>query len=391
MFHYRCVYRDAAGKKHREEHFARSIDQLRGRLRSQGFYPVSIREMQGRNKNGKKMGIKDAQVFAEGLSMLLSSGHTLKDAMPLMRHFSSRKSFQCAVAEIASELEKGKSFHQAVKEGKMRFPEGFANLSAIGEQSGSLSRAMGHLSVYYKRIRKLRSKLGTSMIYPCFVLMAALIAGVFLGVYVQPKIIAMLRDLSPETLENMSNHPLALPVWSVLIMFASSLIMVRILFRKRWKAHSGSWWMKFPLLGKFLIEWNLMNWSFAMELLCSQQLVMDRCLREASHTVSNPFLQTKCRELADAVANGEYLSEALRKESLFPVLLSQWILIGENTGRSEEAFMKLRDYFEDRVSHSIDIATQLVEPFVILLIGIVVIYAVLRFIVPLFQLMGGVI
>ncbi len=388
MARFRCVYRDSSGKKHQDIQFAPSPSQLRNKLLASGSYPLSIVEVD-KKEAGKKMKLNDVQIFAEALALLLSGGHTLKESIPLLRRFHPSPSFQNAVDEIAGELEKGQSFHQALEEGRLRFPREFISLAAIGERSGSLAPVMRHLGLYYKRIRSLRGKLGTASIYPALVVFVALAASVFLILVVRPRIIEMMRMLSVNAEELSSSSSMHLPAGLIIASGVLVFILIRYFIFKGNKNRAVLWPLKLPFIGRFIIEWNLMSWSFAMELLLSEHLVMDKALIEAADTVANRYLRKCCIAMADKVAKGESLSEVLQKEELFPPLVAQWLIIGENTGNSQDVFVNLREYFEERVSSSIDVAAQLIEPLIILLIGILIIIAVARFLLPFFQMMGG--
>ena len=132
-----------------------------------------------------------------------------------------------------------------------------------------------------------------------------------------------------------------------------------------------------------------MGWTFALEMLVGQGLSMDKALDEAAGAVGHRFLQQKMRALAGEVGKGDSLSDLLARDNMIPPVLAGWLRIGERTGQVQRVFATLREYFESRVNRTIDLATQLVEPALVMVVGIGMIIVVSRFILPLFRMLGG--
>ena len=413
---YSCRCRESSGRRVRLRRWAESPDRLRSSLIAEGYIPIVIlpeenvrglggtRGFPGRGGVRKvRMGLKDAQEFAETMALLLEGGHTLKEAMGLLRGFRTRGAIAEAAESVSGRLEKGDGLRDSLEKAPVLFPPGFISLAGIGESAGSLAAVMSHLGRHYKRLKALREKLGTAMVYPSLVLAAALGAGIFLSAVTLPNLRAMMEAVENADFEGGSESeggipgggaPAGVPMGVIAggsgALAGLLILLILIYTRGRWRRKAGSGLvLRLPGLGGFLINWNLMGWTFALEMLAGQGLPMDKALDEAAGAVGHRLLRRKMRALAGEVGKGDSLSDLLARDKMIPPVLAGWLRIGERTGQVQRVFGTLREYFENRVNRSIDLAAQLVEPVLIMLVGMGMLIVVSRFILPLFRMLGG--
>ena len=413
---YSCRCREPSGRRVRLRRWAESPDRLRSSLIAEGYIPIVIlpeenvrwlggtRGFPGRGGVRKvRMGLKDAQEFAETMALLLEGGHTLKEAMGLLRGFRTRGPIVEAAESVSGRLEKGDGLRDSLEKAPVLFPPGFISLAGIGESAGSLAAVMSHLGRHYKRLKALREKLGTAMVYPSLVLAAALGAGIFLSAVTLPNLRAMMEAVENADFEGGSESeggipgggaPAGVPMGVIAggsgALAGLLILLILIYTRGRWRRKAGSGLvLRLPGLGGFLINWNLMGWTFALEMLAGQGLPMDKALDEAAGAVGHRLLRRKMRALAGEVGKGDSLSDLLARDKMIPPVLAGWLRIGERTGQVQRVFGTLREYFENRVNRSIDLAAQLVEPVLIMLVGMGMLIVVSRFILPLFRMLGG--
>ena len=413
---YSCRCREPSGRRVRLRRWAESPDRLRSSLIAEGYIPIVIlpeenvrglggtRGFPGRGGVRKvRMGLKDAQEFAETMALLLEGGHTLKEAMGLLRGFRTRGAIAEAAESVSGRLEKGDGLRDSLEKAPVLFPPGFISLAGIGESAGSLAAVMSHLGRHYKRLKALREKLGTAMVYPSLVLAAALGAGIFLSAVTLPNLRAMMEAVENADFEGGSESeggipgggaPAGVPMGVIAggsgALAGLLILLILIYTRGRWRRKAGSGLvLRLPGLGGFLINWNLMGWTFALEMLAGQGLPMDKALEAAAGAVGHRLLRRKMRALAGEVGKGDSLSDLLARDKMIPPVLAGWLRIGERTGQVQRVFGTLREYFENRVNRSIDLAAQLVEPVLIMLVGMGMLIVVSRFILPLFRMLGG--
>ena len=388
-----CRFKTPTGRTRKELLFAADSEAARRRILGRGEFPMAI-DPSGRVPGRKRLSLSQTKDWAEILAMLLHGGHTVAEAMKLMRSFGGKGSIRKTAVLIEKELDKGCSFRGALEAVPVRFPPGFVPFAGIGETVGSLDAVMNHVAEYYGRLVRLRDRIGSAMIYPSLVLLVALAAGIFLGLVTLPSLREMMIELG-----NCEGGPavsdggagpfpgfFATAAASVLALLAAVIVTCG----NRGEGHAASrLLLKLPFLGGVLRNWDLMRWSFSLELLAGQGVPMDRALEESAGTVGNRYLRSRMGNLSTRLSKGEDLSGLLSREKDIPEIVPGWLAIGEETGNVAGVFKTLRDYFERQVVNAIEWATQLIEPTLILVIGLLMLVMVGKYVLPVFRLMGN--
>jgi type II secretory pathway component PulF len=148
--------------------------------------------------------------------------------------------------------------------------------------------------------------------------------------------------------------------------------------------------LRLPLAGKFLASWESLNFSFAMEVLTSGGVSVEAALGEAEGVVSNSAYRMALREVLEDVLNGMNLSQAFCGKKIFPPCLGRWTAIGESSGRTEKIFAQVRSYFQEEIDKLTDRFLLLIEPALIVLIGVVILIFVIGVVLPLFSVYGNI-
>jgi len=389
MPNYRFRAKDKAGGILKEIRFAESEATLIGSLRSEGLIPLTISPVSG--GIGKiRLRTKDARELSALLSLLLDSGHTIIDSLNLILQIRPTSRISKACQAWLRELKRGASFQKTLDAAPVALPVGFKSLAGIGEKVGSLGAVLTQLDEYYGRLAKLRERLGTALIYPTLVLIVAIIVGFIIGIFILPKMSEMLVVLNPE----MVASPSRLSNTNITVIVMASLaggIMAMALAPQsstlgRWRAKAM---LQLPLIGSFVRDWGLLGWSFALEIMTVGGVTMDQSLTEAAGAAGNSRLVSVLSDLPDQLGKGNSLADLLTKTPYIPGIIPAWVSIGERTGKDSEIFKPIRQYFEERVSRSIDLATQLMEPILILLLGAGMVFFVLRYLLPFFRMLGS--
>jgi len=389
MPNYRFRAKNKAGRIHKEIRFAESEAALIGSLRSEGFVPLAVSPVSG--GIGKiRLRTKDARELSALLSLLLDSGHTIIDSLNLILQIRPTSRISKACQAWLRELKRGASFQKTLDLAPVALPVGFKSLAGIGEMVGSLGAVLTQLDEYYGRLAKLRERLGTALIYPTLVLIVAITVGIIISIFILPKMSEMLIVLNPD----IATSPSSLDNTSIAAIIIASLvggIMATALAPRnstlgRWRAKVI---LQLPIIGPFVRDWGLLGWSFALEILTVGGVTMDQSLTEAAGAAGNSRLVSILSDLPTQLGKGDSLADLLTTAPYIPSIIPAWVSIGERTGKDSEIFKPIRQYFEERVSRSIDLATQLMEPILILLLGAGMIFFVLRYLLPFFRMLGN--
>ena len=388
MPQYRYLAKNQKGRTFRRMEYAESETALIKSLHAESIIPIKIRLVSVKT-NHIRLGMKDTRELSSMLALLLEAGHSVPDALDLVVKVKGNNRVGKACELWARELSRGTSFRKALENSPVTLPASFQSLTGIGETVGSLGKVLKQLEDYYGRLAMLREKLGTALIYPCLVLVVAIIVGIIIATVILPKMTEMMISLNPNAVIS-ENTPGNLKGAGIL--FLLFIVFIPVLFLMPKNTALGKWRAKMllnlPVAGPFIRDWGLLGWSFALEILTAGGVPMNQSLTEAAGAVGNPRLENVLADLSGQLGKGHSLASLLRVTPHIPNIVPSWVSIGEKTGKDTEVFKPIRKYFEDKVSRSIDLATQLMEPILILALGGGMVFFVLRYLMPFFRMMG---
>ncbi len=386
---FRYRYQGADGRVHKAEAHGKSREELIRTLQDDGKLPIEVEELRNTRKN-VRLNSRDARDLSALLTLLLESGHSLPDALSLMDDDISNPRIAAACAVWNRHLSTGGSFRDALNDPDVKIPAGFRSLAGIGDRIGALDAVLARLEDYYTRLTSLKERLIIALIYPAIVLVVAIAAVIFISVVIYPKMMEMMAilDSSAAAALTTSSGPSRIGLIIGIVLLLSFILITMASGDSKLGQQRSSLAMRTPFIGSFMRDWDLLNWSFAMEVMLSGGVTMKTALEEAAATLNRPALHRSLRELTENLNRGDSLAASLAAIPIIPGIVSSWISVGEKTGKDKEVFRPIRRYFENRINKSIDLATQLMEPVFIIILGGGIIYFMLRYLLPLFRMMG---
>jgi len=383
VFH--CRSKTAGGRTVTEYRYAPNESQVIDEISSEGKIPISIRVAK-RGRGRIKLKLEDSRRLSAMLGLLIDSGHRLETSLELAALADEDKRIGMACTIWRDELEKGRGFREALMVSPVRLPPSFIALTSIGESIGQLGSVFSRLANYYQKLSVMKSKFISSMIYPSIVLLFTIAALIFISVVFIPTWREFSETRVIETASNTEidaglGREIAIPVAAITAGLAG-FITVLVVRRKDILAKV---FLKAPFAGAFVVEWNLMNWTFAVEMILEGGLTLSQALKESLSSVTNRYLKLVLSRVAHSSESGESLSILFRRELVIPPIVASWIKLGENTGSSSEIFGSIRSYFEELIEQKVSIISQLIQPVLILVVGIIVIIFVAIFVLPFFS------
>jgi type II secretory pathway component PulF len=322
---------------------------------------------------------------------------SLKDSLEVAHAVSHRGPGSQLVALLLERIRKGASFAGALDAAASSFPSVYRGMVRIGERIGSLDQVFPRLSSYLTDEKKLRERVAAALLYPAIVLGVALMSAILIVVVLFPRLREIFAQLGPgkatrvESL--MSSLILTSAVSAALIVPAVILAIWAIRARRRGGSLAlriDAFALRLPLVSTFLMQRELLNFSFAMESLTAAGVSVEEALSEAAGSVRNSALKNGIMEVRENVMKGEQLSTAFARSALFPARVGRWVGIGERVGHVEKVFTQLRTYYQQEVEKWISRLMALIEPAFIVVLGILIILFVVLFIVPIFSLYGNI-
>lgn len=379
MAQYNYKVMDKGGKTKKGVVEAVNEDKAKEKLKAEGYIVQEIKEQgSGKKGAGKKVKDKDLAVFCKQFVAVLNAGVTVIAALEMMSEQMDNKTLQRGLREAQSFVQKGGSLADAFRINPKIFPTILVNMVQAGEMSGNLEVAFERLTTHFENANKLKSKVKGAMTYPCVILIVVIAVVVVLLVGVIPQFEEMFSDLGSELpmatqiLVNFSNF--LQEKWYVVIAVVAAIVGAAIAFGK---TDAGSLLyskiaIKAPIFGNLTVKSAAATFSRTLSTLLASGIPLIDAIEQVAKMNNNRIIREGLLDAKVQVAKGVPLSKPIRDMELFPTMLPQMIKIGEETGNIEEMVDKVADYYEMEVNDATDALTAMMEPLIIVIMGVVV-------------------
>ena len=395
---YLCKTINSAGKTNEFVREALSKDILIRELTKEDVTPILIKETDiAPGKKAKKKKYKSASLieFCNTLMLLLTSGLTLKDSLDVAQTIYLKGEVNEMIVSLLEEIKKGHSFHAALEKYEASFPPIFTGFVKIGEKLGSLDSAFKRLSEYLVEEKKLKDKLISSLIYPIMVFGLAIIGVTVIIFLVIPKFMGIYDNLGIEAPEHLTSvltiFNLTLTIFGGILLSIILMIPFLLFMRKKNMSFAeklDSFFLKVPFIGKMTYLKENLNFIYAMENLTESGYTVEDALKESSKVVSNNAIRAAILRARQRIVKGDDLSKAFFDEPVFSKRLGRWIAIGERSGHIEKVFSQLRMYYQGEIEKWSSRFLDQIQPILILFVGVIILFMILFFIVPMFSIYG---
>lgn len=356
---------------------AEDVNDFLEKIHEKGLFCSSYKEAKSKDSNTlHKFNLKELSYNCRQLSAMLTSGLTLVRALDILYKEQEKDAAKQVFRDIYEEVQKGSSFSDALRMQQGAFPDFFVSMVQAGESSGSLDVIVRRLELYYDKQNKLNNKIKSSMMYP--IILGILCVGVvlLLCTFVLP----MFRDMVPE--EDMPGLSKALFAfsdslianWYIYLAVLLAVIFIAYFSLKvpevRYK------WDKFlckcPKVGKLLIKVYTGRFARTLSSLYSSGIPMVESLERSAAILGNSFIEKSFITVVDEVKQGEQLSVSIQRTGIFESMFCSIIYVGEESGALDTILEKSADFYEDESDEAIGRLVGLIEPVMIIFMGLVV-------------------
>jgi type II secretory pathway component PulF len=392
-----------AGANGRVEEFLReaaSEEPLLRELSGGDTYVLSILELRpgsASSKRGARFPRKVVGDLTDLLSLMLGSGLSLKDSLEVAQSVFSRGPGNALVALLLERISKGSAFADALEDTGGSFPAVYRGMVKIGERIGSLDQVFSRLSGYLRDERKLAERTGSALLYPAIVLGVAFVSGLLVVFILFPRLKEIFTQIGPGMAARveglMASLNGAFIGGGVVLAAAAAFLLVWLRVRRAGgplAVRLDALMLRLPVVSLFLMDRELLNFAFAMETLTGAGVSVEEALLEGAGAVGNAALQAAIAGARERVLKGEPLSAAFSRNPLFPQRVARWVGVGERVGHVEKVFGQLRAFYQQEVEKWINRLMTLIEPALIVVLGVLIVLFVVLFIVPIFSLYGSI-
>lgn len=340
----------------------------------------------------KRVSTKSLVVFTRQLSTLIAAGLPLVKALRTLHDQLEPGPLKDIIKNIAGEVESGTNFSEALSHFPRVFPEFYANMIKAGELGGMLEGILKRLSEFLDKNQRLKEKIKSALMYPAFVMLVAVLILIMLMIFVIPTFTNMFAELGGAlplptkvliaTSEIIRKAWYLIPLIPVIIV-VSYRYLIRDINRRlvvdKIKLH-------IPVVGVLIHQVCVARFSRTLGTLLTSGVPILDALQTVRDTVGNEFIARSVLQVRDSIKEGETVSGPMEASKAFPPLVVKMINIGEETGQLDKMLIQIADNFEEEVDVAITGLTSLLEPILIVFMGLVVGFIVISMFMPLFSL-----
>lgn len=340
----------------------------------------------------------DILLFTKHLATMIKSGMPITDALDTLVSYAKSKKFKNVLKSVLSKIENGKNLSDALKDQGKIFDELYINLIKIGEESGTLEENLEFLANQLSKDYGLKKKVQGALLYPTIVLAAAFIMGGFISIFVLPKLLDLFSSfdvalpLSTRILLFVAN---AMQNYGILIFGGIALLVAAFILLLK-IPQIKMWWdtniIKVPLFGELIKYGQLARFSRNFGILIKSGVPISRSILVVSETLSNAKFSRDLYLISESLGKGNNIGSSMESKKYFefPALVSRMILVGEKTGKLDETLLYLGDFYEEEIDNVAKNLTTILEPIMLIIIGLVVGFVALAIISPIYELTGSI-
>ena len=378
------------------EIIAKDISMAKTLLRKQGTDVISIKPKGKTRSATGKVGAQDVAIFSRQMSTMLGSGISLVEALNVVIDGAEKVSYRQVVKGLREEVESGKSFSTALKKYPLIFDDLFSSLVAAGEQSGALETMLSRVATYKEKTEAIKQKIKKALFYPIAVLVVAFIVSAVLLIKVVPtfkKLFdgfgAKLPDFTLMIL-SLSDFLRANGIYIAIGLVGSSIFLLRFYYTNiTFKNAVQRILLKLPVMGDIIHKAAIARFARTLATTFAAGVPLNEALVTVANASGNIVYHDAIVLIKDSISTGQKLQVAMQRTGIFPIMVIQMIAIGEESGSLEQMLEKVANIFEEEVNLKVDALTSLLEPLIMLILGVIVGSLVVAMYLPIFK-MGSV-
>lgn len=339
-----------------------------------------------------KVSSKELTLFSRQLSTLVAAGVPIVQSLNILEAQAESKAFRAVLVAVKTDIESGLSISDAFKKHPQAFPELYTSMVKAGEIGGILDVILERLSAYLESSEALRGKVKSAMTYPIVVLSICAAVTIFLLIFVIPTFKAIFASFHS-----------TLPMPTQMLLDISDflrhnfwiVIVIPILgwqgFKRFHKTPKGHQWidahlLKLPMFGILLKKFAIARFSRTLGTLVKSGVPILQALETVAQTSGNVVISEAILSARETIREGGHLSEPLKKSGLFPTMVTSMIAVGEETGSLDQMLQKIADFYDNEVDTAVKGLTSMIEPIVIVVMGIIIGAIVIAMFLPMFDM-----
>jgi len=386
---------DKRGVKIKGEQVSKNASLVKAALRQQGINPQSVKAKAKPlfGKSGKTIKGRDIAVFSRQLATMMSAGVPMVQGFEIVAGGQTNPRMKDMLTDIKTNIEGGSALHESLGKYPVQFDELYVNLVKAGESAGVLDTVLDTIASYKENIESLKGKIKKAMFYPAIVIAVAILVSCILLMFVVPQFESVFKnfgaDLPAFTQMLVSASRFMVSYWwMLLLIFAGSIFALIVVYKRSQKVQHfvGRMLLKLPVVGAILRQSAIARFARTLGVTFRAGVPLVEALDSVANATGSVVYNDAVKRVREDVAVGHQLQLAMRQTNLFPNMVVRMVAIGEEAGALDKMLFKVADFFEEEVNNAVDALASLLEPFIMVIIGVLVGGMVIGMYLPIFKL-----
>jgi type IV pilus assembly protein PilC len=394
--------KNRAGKVQKGDMEAPNEAAVNAQLRRSGIVPSKVKE-RGKGMDFEiklsfmqpKVTTKDLVVFTRQFATMIDAGLPLVQCLDILSRQQENKTFQKMLLAVKESVESGSTFADALKKHPKAFDSLYCNLVAAGEVGGILDTILNRLAAYIEKALKLKKQVKSAMTYPTTIVGIAFVVIAVILIFVIPAFEKMFADFG-------GSLPLPTQIVIMISNFIQSYILVIIgtvfasifLFKKfyatvKGRAIADDFALKLPIFGMLIRKVAVAKFTRTLGTMISSGVPILDGLEIVAKTAGNTTVEKAIYKVKQSISEGKTIAEPLTQSGVFPPMVCQMIAVGEQAGALDTMLNKIADFYDDEVDDAVGNITAMMEPLLMLFLGVTVGGLVIAMYLPIFKLAGA--
>jgi len=392
---YDWIALDKRGKRMKGDMTAKNASLVKAELRRQGMNPQTVKE-RGKplfGSSGSTVKPRDVAIFSRQIATMMASGVPMVQSFDIIADGQKNVRFKNILTDVKQTIEGGSALHEALAKYPVQFDELYRNLVHAGESAGVLDTVLDTVATYKERTEALKAKIKKALFYPIMVMAVAFLVCVIMLLFVVPVFAQTFKDAGTElpapTQVVVSASEFMKSYWWALLIGVIGGISALVFFKRRslkFAHFLDRFMLKMPVIGNILRNSALARFARTLGVTFKAGVPLVEAMDAVSGATGSIVYGDAVKQMREDVSVGHQLQLSMRQTGLFPNMMVQMVGIGEESGALDHMLFKVAEFYEEEVENAVDTLSSLLEPMIMVILGVLVGGMVIALYLPIFKL-----